>query len=56
LLALFGLLQQRKLKPLIAQRFPLAEARQAQELLGKGGVTGKIVLVCNGSALESGAA
>ena len=31
----------------IAQRFPLAEARHAHELLGKGGVTGKIVLVPN---------
>jgi hypothetical protein len=30
-------------------------AAQAHELLGKGGVTGKIVLVCNGSSLESGA-
>jgi NADPH2:quinone reductase len=45
LIALFGLLQQRKIKPLVAQRFPLAEARNAQELLGNGGVTGKIVLV-----------
>jgi NADPH2:quinone reductase len=45
LLALFDLVQQQKIKPLIAQRFPLAEARQAHELLGKGGVTGKIVLV-----------
>ena len=45
LMALFDLLQQRKIKPLIAQRFPLAEARHAHELLGKGGVTGKIVLV-----------
>jgi Zinc-binding dehydrogenase len=44
LIALFDLLQQKKIKPLIAQRFPLAEARHAQELLGKGGVTGKIVL------------
>jgi NADPH2:quinone reductase len=43
--ALFNLLQQQKIKPLIARRFPLAEARPAQELLGKGGVTGKIVLV-----------
>ena len=49
LIALFDLLQQRKLKPLIAQRFPLAEARQAQELLEKGGVTGKIVLVSDAS-------
>jgi NADPH2:quinone reductase len=48
LIALFDLLQQQKIKPLIAQRFALPEARQAQELLGKGGVTGKIVLVCNG--------
>src|SRR5881227_122651 len=40
LIALFELLQQRKIKPLIARRFPLAEARHAQELLGKGGVTG----------------
>jgi NADPH2:quinone reductase len=43
--ALFDLLQQQKIKPLIARRFPLAEARQAQELLGTGGVIGKIVLV-----------
>jgi NADPH2:quinone reductase len=53
LIALFDLLQQQKIKPLIAQRFPLAEARQAHEMLGKGGVTGKIVLVCHGSSLES---
>ncbi len=45
LLALLDLLQQQKIKPLIAQRLPLIEARQAHELLGKGGVIGKIVLV-----------
>jgi NADPH:quinone reductase len=45
LVALLDLLQQHKIKPLIAQRLPLAEARQAHELLGKGGVTGKIVLI-----------
>jgi NADPH:quinone reductase-like Zn-dependent oxidoreductase len=56
LIALLDLLQQQRIKPLIARRFPLAEARQAHELLGKGGVTGKIVLVRNGSSLESGAA
>jgi NADPH2:quinone reductase len=56
LIALFDLLRQKKIKPLIAQRFPLAEARRAQELLGKGGVVGKIVLVLNGSSIESGAA
>ncbi|RZI41986.1 alcohol dehydrogenase [Herbaspirillum sp. HC18] len=54
--ALFDLLQQKKIKPLIAQRFPLAEARHAHELLGKGGLIGKIVLVCNGALLESEAA
>ena len=55
--ALFDLLQQKKIKPLVARRFPLPEARLAQELLGKGGVTGKIVLLLsNGSSLESGAA
>jgi NADPH:quinone reductase len=52
LIALLDLLQQQKIKPLIARQLPLAEARQAQELLGKGGVIGKIVLVCNGSSLE----
>jgi NADPH2:quinone reductase len=55
LIALFDLLQQQKIKPVIAQRFSLTQARQAQELLGKGGVTGKIVLVSEGSPLESGA-
>jgi NADPH2:quinone reductase len=49
LLTLLGLLQQQKIKSLIAQRLRLAEARCAHELLGKGGVTGKIVLVPNGS-------
>jgi NADPH2:quinone reductase len=50
LIALLELLQQQKIKPLIAQRFPLAEARGAQELLGKGGVIGKIVLVHDASS------
>ena len=49
LIALFDLLQQQKIKPLIAQRFPLSEARHAHELLGKGGMTGKIVLIPNGA-------
>jgi NADPH:quinone reductase len=43
---LFDLLRQHDVKPLIARRFPLAEARQAHEFLGKGGVTGKVVLLC----------
>ncbi len=56
LIALLDLLHQKKIKPLIAQRFPLAEARQAHELLGKGGVRGKIVLVGNAPLLETGTA
>jgi NADPH2:quinone reductase len=48
LLVLLELLQQQKIKPMIARRFPLTEARQAHELLGKGGVVGKIVLQPNG--------
>jgi NADPH2:quinone reductase len=49
LLALLDLLREGRIKPLIARRFPLAEARQAQELLEKGGVVGKVVLVRDGS-------
>lgn len=47
LVALFDLLRDNKLKPMIAERIPLAEARRAQELLGRGSVRGKLVLVCN---------
>jgi NADPH2:quinone reductase len=56
LTTLLDLLKQQKIKPLIAQRFPLVEARRAQELLGKGGVIGKVVLVRNGTSNESRAA
>jgi NADPH:quinone reductase-like Zn-dependent oxidoreductase len=56
LIALFDLLKQHKIKPLIARQFPLAEARKAHELLGKGGVTGKIVLVCTDRLFEAEAA
>lgn len=52
LIVLLDLLRQRKIQPLIAQRFSLSEARHAQELLGKGGVIGKIVLVGKGESLE----
>jgi NADPH2:quinone reductase len=45
LTALFDLLKQKKIKPLIAKRFPLVDARRAHELLGNEGVTGKIVLL-----------
>jgi NADPH:quinone reductase-like Zn-dependent oxidoreductase len=56
LAALFKLLQHQKIKPLISQRISLGEARHAHELLGHGGVTGKIVLVLNTSSIESKAA
>jgi NADPH2:quinone reductase len=49
LIALFDLLQRHQIKPLVAQRFPITDARRAHELLGKGGVTGKIVLVLDGA-------
>jgi NADPH:quinone reductase-like Zn-dependent oxidoreductase len=47
LLTLFDLLLQKKINPLIAERLPLCQARYAHELLGRGGVTGKIVLMPN---------
>jgi NADPH:quinone reductase-like Zn-dependent oxidoreductase len=45
--ALLDLLRDEKIKPMIAERIPLSEARHAQELLGQGSVRGKLVLVCN---------
>jgi len=42
---LLNLLQEQKIKPIIAQRFSLEEASQAHELLARGGVIGKIVLM-----------
>ncbi|WP_255371413.1 zinc-binding dehydrogenase [Cupriavidus sp. YR651] len=47
LTVLLDLLRHQRIKPLIARRFPLAEARLAHELLGEKGVTGKIVLMAN---------
>ena len=48
LLTLLDLLRQGKINPLIAQRLPLESARRAHEMLGEGGVLGKIVLLPNG--------
>ena len=48
LLTLLDLLKDGKIKPLIAERLPLEGARRAHEMLGKGGVLGKIVLAPNG--------
>jgi NADPH2:quinone reductase len=47
--ALLNLLREEKIKPVIAERIPLSEARRAHELLGQGSVNGKLVLVCNSS-------
>ena len=44
-LALLELLRQGKIRPIVAERFALEDARKAHELLGKGDVVGKIVLV-----------
>jgi NADPH2:quinone reductase len=50
--SLLELLRQGKIRPIVFRRFPLPQARQAQELLGQGGVTGKIVLIPNEASLE----
>ena len=42
---LLGLLAAGELKPVVAERFPLAEAARAHELLERGGYAGKVVLV-----------
>jgi hypothetical protein len=47
LTVLLDLLQQERIKPLIARKFSLSEARLAHELLGEKGVAGKIVLMAN---------
>ena len=44
---LLELLRTGKIKPLVAGRLPLRDARRAQELLGQGSVRGKLVLICN---------
>jgi NADPH2:quinone reductase len=46
LATLFGLLARREVRPIIAEQIPLEEIRRAHQLLGKGGVTGRIVLMC----------
>ena len=44
LTALFSLLSEGKIKPVIARQMPLEEVRHAHEILEKGGAKGKIVL------------
>src|SRR6266568_4541685 len=46
-LALFDLLQQGKIEPIVAERIPLIEAGRAHENLGRGGIVGKQVLICD---------
>ena len=46
LIALFDLLLQRKIQPLIAARLPLSEAAQANEMIEHAKFSGKIVLLC----------
>jgi NADPH2:quinone reductase len=43
---LFDLLADRRIAPIVAGRIPLADARAAHEALGRGGVNGKLVLIC----------
>lgn len=44
LIALFALLAEGKIQPVITARIPWREARRAQEILDQGGVQGKLVL------------
>jgi NADPH2:quinone reductase len=53
LLTLLDLLRDGRIKPLIATRLPLEQARRAHEMLGEGGVLGKIVLLPNASGTAS---
>ncbi len=48
--ALLGLLEREQIKPIVAHTFALSDARDAHELLEKGGIAGKIVLVCSDAA------
>jgi NADPH:quinone reductase-like Zn-dependent oxidoreductase len=50
--ALLELLRDGKIKPIVAERMPLSEARHAQELLGQGSVRGKLVLICDSLAFR----
>jgi hypothetical protein len=43
---LFDLLRERRIAPIIAERMPLQEVRDAHERLGSGSVRGKIILLC----------
>jgi NADPH2:quinone reductase len=53
LTALFDLLKQGKIRPIVSYRLPLTEAQRAHELLGKGGIPGKIVLMPNAARMAA---
>jgi NADPH2:quinone reductase len=44
---LLNLLEQRKIKPIVAATMSLNQAAQAHQLLVSGSLKGKIVLICN---------
>jgi len=46
---LLGLLAAGKIKPVVAECIPLAEAARAHELLERGGYAGKVVLIASGN-------
>ena len=46
---LMTLLAERYLAPLVAERVPLEDARRAHEILGRGGVAGKLIIVAGGA-------
>lgn len=48
---LMALLAERHLAPLVAGRVPLEDARRAHEVLGRGGIAGKLVIVPGGAAV-----
>jgi NADPH2:quinone reductase len=53
---LLNLLLRQQLRPIVADRLPLSQARQAHELLMQGGVIGKIVLIPAAAPAPQGAA
>ena len=55
-LALLDLLREGRIRPIVAERIALEDARMAHELLGRGEVIGKIVLVTGAASREDSAA
>jgi NADPH2:quinone reductase len=43
---LLVMLQEKTIRPVVAERLPLHDAGRAHELLERAGVSGKIVLMC----------